>query len=188
MLAEGWKPDDFLKAVALGGAAMAFGIGLWQYRRAQQWKRAEWIAQEMKQLLEDPIVQAVFLMIDWGSRRVPLYPTRANETERNVFLRDADVARALMLHDDRPDGFSELETDIRFAFDRLLDGLERFDSYVATGLVTDSDLAAHLGYWAREICSASNTQTEERLVRLRQYMESYGFAGALGLLRRIAAV
>jgi hypothetical protein len=45
-----WKPEDLLKAVALLGAAIAFGIGLFQYRRAQQWKRAEWVAQEMKLL------------------------------------------------------------------------------------------------------------------------------------------
>ena len=69
-----WKPDDLLKALALFGATLAFAIGLMQYRRAQHWKRAEWVAQEMKSFLGDPIVQAVFLMIDWGSRRIALYP------------------------------------------------------------------------------------------------------------------
>ena len=49
-----WKPEDLLKAIALVGAAIAFAIGLAQYRRAQQWKRAEWVAQEMKQLLFGP--------------------------------------------------------------------------------------------------------------------------------------
>jgi hypothetical protein len=31
-----WKPEDLLKAIALVGAAIAFAIGLVQYRRAQQ--------------------------------------------------------------------------------------------------------------------------------------------------------
>jgi len=182
-----WEPGDVLKALALIGAAIAFGIGLLQYRRAQQWKRAEWIAQEMKQLVGDPIVQAVLLMIDWGSRRIPLYPDRDNEAERYVLLNDDQIAHALMSHEDRPEGFTELEADIRAAFDRLLDGLERFNSYVTTGLVTEADLAAYLGYWAREICVEAKPGTEDRLVQLRLYMEKYGFTGAHSLLKRIAA-
>ena len=67
-----WTPDDLLKAIALVGAAGAFVVGLFQYRRAQQWKRAEWVAQEMKTLFADSLVQAVSLMIDWGARPVQL--------------------------------------------------------------------------------------------------------------------
>jgi hypothetical protein len=81
-----WKPEDLLKAIALVGAAIAFAIGLVQYRRAQQWKRAEWVAQEMKQLFSDPIVQAALMMIDWGSRQILLYPDRENIEERFVPL------------------------------------------------------------------------------------------------------
>src|SRR6185295_20218314 len=116
------KLDDLLKALALLGAAIAFGSGLFQYRRAQQWKRAEWVAQEMKLLFGDPRVQAALLMIDWGSRRIPLYPDRENVSDRYVLLTNDTVARALMLHSERPEGFSDLEADIREAFDRALDG------------------------------------------------------------------
>lgn len=63
---SGWTPDDLLKAATLLGAAVAFVIGLIQYRRAQQWKRAEWVAQEMKGVFSDPLVQAALTMIDWG--------------------------------------------------------------------------------------------------------------------------
>src|ERR1700730_1892422 len=135
-----WKPDDLLKALALLGAGVAFFVGWTQYRRAQQWKRAEWVAQEMKQLFNDPVVQAVLLMIDWGSRRVVLYPEREVESDRSVWLTDEAISPALMPHDERPDGFTDQEAVIRAAFDRLLDGLERFNSYVKTGLVTVEDL------------------------------------------------
>ncbi len=183
---DSWKPDEILKVFALLGSSIVFGIGLWQYRRAQQWKRAEWTAQEMKQLLSDPIVQAALLMIDLGSRNIPLYPDRDTEADRYVFLNDDEIAHALKSHEDREDGFSALEADIRSAFDRLLDGLERFESYVTTGLVTEADLAAYLKYWASEICVEARPGTEDRLIQLRLYMKKYGFAGADKLLMRIA--
>lgn len=183
-----WKPDDLVKLLVLLGAALAFVVGLAQYRRAQQWKRVEWVAQEMKGLFGDPIVQAAMRMFEWGSRRIPLYPDRKEESERYVLLKNEIVADALLLHDDRPDGFSDQETDIRAAFDRFLDGLERFHSYVATGLVQLSDLRPYLKYWAVLLCRPRGPRPKDhRLARLAAYMKHYGFEGALALLERIAA-
>src|SRR4051794_15979467 len=147
-----WKPDDVLKAIIFLGAAVAFFVGLAQYKRAQHWKRVEWVAQEMKSLLDDPMVQAALLMFEWGSRRIPLYPHREAESDRYVLLTNETVAGALMLHDERSSGFTDLEADIRAAFDRFLDGLERFHSYVDTGLVEVSDLRPYLKYWAGHLC------------------------------------
>lgn len=183
-----WKPDDLLKAIALLGAAGAFSIGVWQYRRAQQWKRAEWVAQEMKQLLADPMVQAVFLMVDWGTRRVRLYPGADDQTQGYVWLTDTDVAHALMPHEERPGGFSDQEATIRAAFDVFLDGVQRFYSYVETGLVTEAELRPYLEYWAENICEEPALDgTEERLRALQRYMTKYGYDGAYALLARIAA-
>ena len=183
-----WKPDDFLKAILFLGAAIAFIVGLAQYRRAQHWKRVEWVAQEMKGLFGDPIVQAALLMFDWGSRRIPLYPDRKEDSDRYVSMTNEVVANALMIHDDRPDGFSQLEADIRAAFDKALDGFERFHSYVDTGLVELSDLRPYLKYWAVNLCRPRHPRpNEHRLVRLTAYMNRYGYEGALDLLKRIAA-
>jgi hypothetical protein len=183
-----WKPDALLQALILLGAALAFIIGLVQYRRAQHWKRVEWVAQEMKGLFSDPIVQAALRMFEWGSRRIPLYPDRKEESDRYVLLKNEIVADALLLHDDRPEGFSDQEADIRAAFDRFLDGLERFHSYVATGLVELSDLRPYLKYWAVTLCRPRSPRPKEhRLVRLTVYMKRYGYDGALELLERIAA-
>lgn len=180
--------DDVFKAVTFAGATIAFIVGLVQYRRAQQWKRAEWVAQEMKSLFGDPIVQAALLMIDWGSRRIPLYPEEKDPSQRHVPLTNQIVARALMHHEERPEGFSDLEADIRMAFDRWLDGLERFHSYVDTGLVRQRDLRPYLKYWAVNLCRLRPaTGKEDRLARLRDYMNNYGYEGGYELLQQIAS-
>lgn len=184
-----WMPEDLLKAIALVGVAIAFAIGLVQYRRAQQWKRAEWVAQEMKQLFSDPLVQAALLMIDWSSRQILLYPDREKLDERYVPLTNEIVARALMSHEERQgaDRFSPLEADIRAAFDRVLDGLERFHSYEVTGLVKISDLQPYLKYWAVNLARDRGITTgEDRVARLKTYMDKYGFDGAHKLLKDIA--
>lgn len=180
-----WKPDDVLKAIALLGAAIAFTIGLIQYRRAQQWKRAEWVAQEMKGLFGDPLVQAALMMVDWGATNVVLYPERP-EDSRSIWLTDADIAEAMRPHEDRQDGFSADEARIRASFDRFLDGVERFHSYMDTGLVTADDLRPYLKYWAGHVCRHHDPDVENRLVQLRRYMDRYGFAGSLALFKAIS--
>jgi hypothetical protein len=183
-----WKPDVLLNAIALLGAVLAFVVSLLQYRRSQQWKRAEWVAQEMKAYFGDPTVQAAFLMMDWGSRRIPLYPDRENESDRHIRLTNEGVAAALMLHDARDEEFSDLEADIRNAFDKTLDGLERFHSYVDTGLVELRDLRPYLSYWAVQLCRSDPPRAEaHRLTRLTAYMQRYGYDGALTLLQKIRA-
>lgn len=183
-----WTPDEVLKGCALLGATFAFLLGLWQYRRAQQWKRAEWVAQEFKALQGEPLVQAVQLMIDWGARNVRLYPHRERPEEQYVWLDDDQTARALMPHEMRVgDPFTPLEADIRNAFDMWLDGIERFNAYVATDLVSVEDLGPYLKYWASQICREHATDgSEDRLIRLGEYMRRYGYQGAFDLLSRVA--
>jgi hypothetical protein len=185
---KNWHPDDLLKAIALLGAGVAFLLGLLQYRRAQQWKRAEWVAQEMKGLFADPMVRGALFMIDWGSRRVELYPAREGEADRFVRTTDDMIARALMWHEMRPQGFTDEEAAIRNAFDSFLDGLERFNAYETSGLVSLSDIQPYLQYWADKICREPKQDgTEDRLIQLREYIPRYGFDGARRLLDEVRA-
>ena len=92
-----------------------------------------------------------------------------------------------MDHDNRPDGFTPLEVDIRNAFDKALDGLERFHSYLETNLVELSDLAPYLKYWAVTIYRPRSPRAEtHRISRLVTYMERYGYEGAASLLQKVA--
>jgi predicted Rdx family selenoprotein len=180
---KNWTPEDILTAVALIGAGIAFVFGLLQYRKGQQWKRAEWVAQEMKQLFADPLVQATLLMIDWGKREVRLYPERKKESDQYVFVTATEVTAALLSHRVREGIFTAQEARIRDAFDRFLDGLERFNSYEQTKLVSIDDVHPYLKYWADRICAEPSN---DRLTQLKEYMNTYGYSGAYALLRKIA--
>jgi len=43
MLLAALYDDAVVGRFTLGAAALAFLVGLWQYSKAQRWKRAEWV-------------------------------------------------------------------------------------------------------------------------------------------------
>jgi hypothetical protein len=181
----GWTPDHLLTAITLAGGAAAFLIGLLQYRKSQHWKRAEWVAHEMKAFLAAPLVQAALQMIDYPDRQVLLFPEREKIEDRHRAVTDQVVREALRPHDETR-RFTDDEIAIRDAFDGLLDGLERWDSYVRTGLIADGDVRPYLDYWAKRILSPDPADgAMERLVALRSYMHLYRFDNATQLLQRL---
>lgn len=181
--------DLVLKIVALLGGAAAFASGLLQYMRSQRWKRAEWVAQEVRAFFADPLVAAATRMIDWGGRTVQLFPDKAEPKERIVYVDDNTVTQALMYHGDRVCTFTETEAAIRDAFDRFLDGLEKFDQFIESGLVSADEVRPYLAYWIHHIRSTrEGDPTTDRLVQLRKYIEAYGFRGVQRLFSRFRHV
>ena len=172
-----------LEAIALLGGAVAFVAALWQYRIAQRWKRAEWIAAEMRAFLDDPWVRVTCTLIDWGARKVRLPP----DAEVEALVTDDEIKAALVHHRLREDGFSPKEALIRDTFDRFLDGMELFAAHVRSGLVSAQDFAPYLSYWAFHIHRArAGDPKVDRLVQLRTYASEYGYLGALTLLEELA--
>lgn len=170
--------DAVLKALALLGAAIAFCAGLFQYVRAQRWKRAEWVAQEMRQFFSDEAVGRALLMIDWGARAIAFPADGAGGGSRVIRVTDEMVTKALKHHSERQGGFEPDEAQIRDTFDHFLDSLERFASFRAAGLVTSNDLKPYLAYWIHNIRSATGAPDGAgRLVQLRSYIQQYGFRG-----------
>jgi hypothetical protein len=68
---ERWK--FVLSILGYLGALGAFAVGLWQYRRADYWKRSEFLAKEMKEYFTDPKVLLALTMVDWGERDIQLF-------------------------------------------------------------------------------------------------------------------
>jgi hypothetical protein len=172
---------------ALIGASIAFFFGLLQYRKSQHWKRAEWVAQEMQLFFGDPAVNSALRMIDWSARRIELFPDHHDKAQRLVVVRDDDLAEALAMHPDRPEGFSEIEAAIRDLFDHLLDRLERINSFVEARLVSVQDVRPYLDYWAKHVvCAVEGDPKVDRLVQLRRYIRYYDYSGVEKLFTQIS--
>jgi hypothetical protein len=93
---EVWK---FYLSIAGGaGAIIVFAVGLWQYSRAQQWKRAEFLALEIKELLADAKAANALIMIDWALRRIRLRAIENPDYKQRTVVTYAMQCRALQPH------------------------------------------------------------------------------------------
>jgi hypothetical protein len=190
--------DRKIKVLALIGAIVGFLVGLFQYRKAQRWKKAEFLANEMKHFFATPRVQKALVLIDWGSRRFQLLESGAADVAETLVTRKMQ-ASGLRPHvllgpaasDDEVfvvdgavalKGFTVEEAAIRDCYDAFLDGLEQFASYVKTGLVHVDSLRPYLGYWIAEIASpAQDSEDAAWCAALLTYISFYRFEGVLWL-------
>lgn len=198
-----WTPDQitYLLKVAGGvGSLIGLGIVVSTYYRNERWKRAEFLANEMKEFFAIPRVQKALVLIDWGERRMDLLED-GSPTEARVTVTRAMQVRGLTPHillvgdgsdaemvvtDDEAgrEGFRMPEAAIRDCYDAFLDGLERFSSYVKTGLIEVSSLRPYIGYWIDSIASpTTNREDAAWCATLLTYISFYGFDGVLFLFK-----
>jgi hypothetical protein len=194
---ELWK--FWLSIVGYLGALGAFVIGLRQYRRADYWRRSEFLAREMKEYFADPKVNTALTMIDWGIRKVRLYEdssaggaatpaeTRVDRKMQCDALRPHTMLSATGASDEVVDtdavrsagaSFTPDEAAIRDCYDRFLDGLERLGNYLSGDLVSIEDVKAYVEYWIESIAD-TNCDGDDAMwtVCLLAYIDFYAFIG-----------
>jgi hypothetical protein len=82
--------------------------------------------------------------------------------------------------------YSPEEAAIRDCYDAFLDGLERFSSYVQTGLVDGPALRPYIGYWIDDIHAATRDPEDTAwAATLLTYIAFYRFKGVLWLFSHL---
>jgi hypothetical protein len=173
--------------LGLIGAAAAFIVGLIQYRRAQQWNRAEFLANEIKDLLADRKAAAALTMCDWSSRDINLPTTDDSKDVKRTRVDRELQSQALLPHtfpessqyggdQMRTDEQAEAEALIRDCFDALLDRFDRLGSYLRLQLLTVENMRPYIGYYADDI-AAPTTDAKDAFwcVCLPTYIHVYHF-------------
>lgn len=156
-------------------------FGFIQYRRAEKWKRGEFIANEIKEFESNPTVRNALLMIDYGRRNINIFQTPGLADAEGVRITRGIQWRALLpdvvkrefeeywdeslrsVHPISHDGstpvdpedvgevFTPLEAKIRDTYDVFLSYLERFASLIELRLVTAKEFDPYLSYWIEAI-------------------------------------
>ena len=185
--------------LGFGGTITALLFGVFQYRRSERWKRAEFVAKEIKEFESDPIVRNALLMIDWGVRKINLNFVPNEQFDNYVGVTREMQRKALMPHsfktiddseacNDDPEGpvrgFTSVEALIRDTYDTLLDHLERFDNFVRSGLVSKEEFEPYLIYWLQSM-TANEGSKEDRAWRLTllTYISFYRYSGVKHLFK-----
>lgn len=164
--------------VGLGTALFAVA----EYSKGQAWKRAEFVAAQVKEFEARAEVRAVMTMLDWNGTDVTLFPERGDSAGK-AWVDDDQLSRALAPHTEQPT-FSATEQRIRQDFDVFFDGLERFSHFVRADLVTVDDLEPYLDYWVTILGDTTSGRKPVALVKTAwRYLACYRYTGVQRLLR-----
>ena len=165
------------------GGLGAFLTGFFRYLRTQKWKRAEFVAKEVKEFESKPAIMMVMRMLDWELRTYELYPENKPGRQR-VWVSDDTLCAALISHGDKQK-FSKKEARVRDIFDQFLDGLEKFEHFIQSGLVNHEEFRPYLIYWIEIIGDKSKNRKPERFYEVFwRYIDFYGYHGVQNLFMR----
>lgn len=179
--------DSIVEWLALFGAAVGFGVGLYQNNTAQSWKRTEFVAAEAEKFFNDAKISTALLLIDYNVIRLTPEGKRALKGQAGHVYTDDALIKALAVHtkfEDEVEKFSEDEMLAREAFDALLTGLESFDHHIQAGLITMEDVQVYFRYWLPKLSSAeSGWKGAEFYVALHAFIDAYEYRGVQRLFR-----
>jgi hypothetical protein len=169
--------------VGFAGTLVAFIVALRQYKRSEQWKRGEFVAEEIKEFESNQTVRNAFLMIDWSVRKIKLDNTPGDGRGDIVSVTREMQTRALLPHTIKPHydhlrnapsspstpigsergvsaRFTPDEARIRDTYDVFLDYLERFANFIKSGLVSPKEFEPYLSYWINSIAGEQKIQAD----------------------------
>ena len=177
--------SNWIEIVKILGAAVAFWIGISQYRKSEAWKRLEFVATEMKAFYDDPAVKLAMGMLDWRKKEVALFKHRGENNLDRVMVDYAIVASALGIAPELK--YDKTQSAIREVLERFLEFLARFEGFLAAGLVQKVDLNPYLDYWIKLIAGRdthSPEVTKQVLPHLWKFIDYYGYRDVRRLISR----
>ena len=153
-------------------------IGLRQYIKAQRWKRSEFIAIQIKEFENNPLVRTAMYMLDF---RQGVFTVEGQEI---AFDTDSLIA-AIASHKIKP-GYPNLkETQVRLAFCDFFEGIERFYHFVESKLISVKDIEPYLPYWIRRFTDPDpDHKGEDFIYSIWTFIDAYEYTG----VRQLAEV
>ena len=159
------------------GALAGGGFALQRYRSDQSWRKKEHAYDYAQRVFADPKAMTALRMLDWSSGTIPEDLAREFEVDADDrHWTQAEVAKALRLHDETPDpglgSFSAKEYAIRESFDACLAHFERLGHFMKSGVISKRDFPTTLAYYAKVVREPRLGDVQGPL---RRYMLRYNF-------------
>lgn len=196
-----------ISILGFGGTITALAFGLRQYKRSEQWKRGEFVAKEIKEFEANPAARNAMLLIDWGTRKINLNLISNPAESDYIRITREDQWRALIPHtikleypsssydvemkahgqNEPKRRFTFTEAKIRDTYDAFLDYLERFATFIESGLVSSKEFRPYLIYWMDSIAGIEDVDVDEGDVEwkcaLLAYINFYRYSGVKFLFK-----
>ena len=167
--------------IGLGG----FGVGLYQYYRAQVWKKSEFAAAQLQRLTDDPDLALCCVFLDWGERKIPV-PERYKVFTANSevsFKHDWDSVKQALTPENKESNFNFPLVLYRDLFDKFLVYLEGINFYLSRGLFKVDDVCS-LKYWLDELRRSRYLKGEDQKVFMK-FIDHYHYEGVKSLMKKL---
>lgn len=170
--------ETWLKIITALIGIIGLFKAIYEYRKAQKWKQAEFLSKEMKEMLNDPGVKLVLLMLDWNEYKLSL------SNNDKIHFKDDLLVSALCYHEDKPNGkYTEEEAQIRHLFDTFFEKLTTLQTYIDSGLFSHKDLEPYLIYYFRIIGDPKNGRKSASVRKsIWNFMDKYDYLQAKRLV------
>jgi hypothetical protein len=178
---------DFTLIVQIGGffiACITLWKGIYEYSKAQTWKKSEFVSKEIKEFQNDFDIKRAFILLDWNYNEIQL---KENEIDgiNKIEFDDALIFLAMVTH--KQEGYSSTEEIkvIKFVFDAFFDRLVLFNNYIKTGLIKVDDIKPYLIYWISILADYNNDRKEKKVRdQIWKYIDEYEYVGVRELCNR----
>lgn len=178
--------QDFGALVTGIGVIVGGFFALYQYYKAQQWKKSEFAASILEKLSSDPELSMCCTFLDWSHRRLLVPEKYRVLTDEIAFTHNwATLVEALRSESERAD-FDFPLVFYRDAFDSFFTYLDRIDNYLSIGLFSINDVSS-LAYWLSQLQNPrfANVTSDEPIAEpFMTFMKTYQYTGALNLMKR----
>jgi RNA binding exosome subunit len=172
--------EFLLKVIGGAGGLTIFIIGLIRYTKDQIWKRNEFVAKEIKEFVSDKQVQNMMYMLDWGKRKIELFPYDPDYEKRFAIVTRSVLNAALQSHKIKHK-FSKVDVAIRDSFDQFLGYFEMYERFIKRKLITSNEIEPYLKYWIQTISEDIEQPVRETI---HHYINEYGYSGVQNLFIR----
>ena len=181
---ENLTSDNWVAISSVIVTLLVFIKAIAEYQSAQKWKKAEFLAQEIKAFRQDIDARRAMLILDWEKIKIL---TTDSETLQQ---REIDCTDDLLFIALSPNGreFTPDQQVVRTLFDQFLDRLGLFERYKESELVTIKELKPYLQYWITAMCNANSGPGRARVIRqLWRFIDSYDYASVRNLCEAFGA-
>jgi hypothetical protein len=182
--------DVILHGITIVSAAVAFGFGLYQWRRGQAWQRAEQMDKFVQQFEKDELLQLAATIVDWERRTVKF-------RDKELTVTNTDALLALRNHKDmgeKPE-FGGEQATLRDAYDALLAFFARLELGLSTKLIDVAPAKQYFDYWLQHFLSFDQHPDKKKLLRGKSpqemvagYIKAYGDPESIQRLRQLLDV
>ncbi|NEQ50159.1 MAG: hypothetical protein F6K11_08520 [Leptolyngbya sp. SIO3F4] len=182
--------EDLDWALRIGAFLISLTVfvkGILEYSKAQRWKKAVFVADEVKDFYENIDVQRALTLLEWHENTIHLKP---HELDGQTKLQVSDDLLISSLRVNVPhSAFTPEELLVRSLFKVLFNRFTMFDNHLRIGLFRVKDMQPFMMHWVRIIADANDSQKPDEVKRqLWTFIDTYRYRSVRDLCGRFGFV